>query len=80
MPAARANLTADDHPLLTASSLPPGRGEHRGDLVIRSRTARFGVTDQQGVWHAQDAPGVVVWDTGDWVAYGSEGPAKIKDY
>jgi site-specific DNA-cytosine methylase len=28
-------------PTPTASSLPPGRGEHRGDLVIRSRKERM---------------------------------------
>jgi hypothetical protein len=38
------------------------------------------VVDQQGVRHALNAPSVVVWDTGEWVEYGSEGPAKIKDY
>jgi hypothetical protein len=38
------------------------------------------VADQQGARHAVNAPSVVAWDTGEWVQYGSEGPAKIKDY
>lgn len=51
-----------------------------GPIVMLVEDGSVWVMDQQGVRHALDAPGVVVWDTGDWVAYGSEGPAKIKDY
>lgn len=38
------------------------------------------VMDQQGGRHELDAPGVVAWETGEWVAYGSDGPAAFKDY
>jgi len=38
------------------------------------------IANQQGVRHALNAPSVVVWDTGEWVEHGSEGPAEIKDY
>ena len=38
------------------------------------------ILDQRGVRQALRAPSVVIWDTGEWVEYGSEGPAKIVDY
>ena len=38
------------------------------------------VMDQQGTRHPLHAPGVVSWDTGEWVAYGSEGPSATRDY
>jgi hypothetical protein len=51
-----------------------------GPIVMLVEDGSVWVMDQQGARHALDSPGVVVWDTGDWVAYGSEGPAKVKDY
>jgi hypothetical protein len=70
-----------------------GNSEHHGDgswriegfraagpIVMSVEGGSIWVIDQQGARHALDSPAVVVWDTGDWVAYGSGGPAKVKDY
>lgn len=70
-----------------------GNFEHHGDsswwagefraaapIVMVIEDGTVWVMDQEGVRHALKAPSVVIWDTGDWVAYGSEGLGKSKDY
>lgn len=82
----------DDRIMLSFEASARGRGEYRrgGWRVVGFRVAAphvlvledgsLWVTDQEGVRHTLDAPTVVIWDTGEWVSYGSEGPAKFKDY
>lgn len=80
-----------DQIMLSFEANAHGRGEHRSDWqVLGYRAAApwmmvledgsLWVMDQEGVRHTLNAPSVVIWDTGEWVAYGSEGPAKYKDY
>ena len=83
----------DDQVMLTFEANGRGSSEHHGDgswriegfraaapVVMAIEDGSIWVVDQQGVRHAVTGPGVVVWDTGEWVEYGSEGPAKTKDY
>jgi hypothetical protein len=49
-------------------------------MVMAIEDGSVWVVNQEGVRRTLNAPSVVVWDTGEWVEYGSEGPAKIKDY
>ena len=49
-------------------------------VVMVVESGSVWVMDQQGVQHSVNAPGVVTWDTGEWVSYGSDGPATLKDY
>lgn len=70
-----------------------GSGEHHSDGVWRVEGFRAAAptvmviedgsvwaVDQQGVRRTLNAPSVVIWNTGEWVEYGSEAHAKIKDY
>jgi hypothetical protein len=68
-----------------------GSAEHHGiwqvegfraaaSVVVVVEGGSLWVLDQQGTRHELNAPGVVAWDTGEWVAYGSEGPVTFKDY
>jgi len=68
-----------------------GRAEHSGNwrvegfraaapVVMVVERGSLWVMDQQGTRHPLHAPGVVSWDTGEWVAYGSEGPSATRDY
>jgi hypothetical protein len=68
-----------------------GRVDHHGTwqvegfrasspIVMVLEEGSIWVTNQQGDRQTLGATGVVVWDTGDWVEYGSEVPARFKDY
>lgn len=81
----------DDRIVLSFEANAHGGGEHRSDWqVVAFRAAAptvmvledgsLWIMDQEGVRHTLNAPSVVSWDTGDWVAYGSEGRTKFKDY
>ena len=49
-------------------------------IVMVVESGSVWVPDQGGVRHTLNAPSVVAWQTGEWVAYGSDGPASIKEY
>ena len=77
--------------MLSFEASARGNAEHGADWqVIGFRAAApvvmvledgsLWVVDQNGVRRTLNAPAVTTWDTGEWVAYGAEGPAKFKDY
>jgi hypothetical protein len=51
-----------------------------GPVVMVIEHGSIWVADQHGVRQRLGAPGVVMWDTGDWVQYGSDGPTELKEY
>jgi hypothetical protein len=68
-----------------------GSAEHNGiwgtvgfraaaPVVMVVESGSVWVMDQQGDQQVVNAPGVMVWDTGEWVSYGSDGHATVKDY
>ena len=85
--------SCDDRVMLGFEAESRGSSEHHGGgswrvegfraaspIVMVVESGTVWIMDQRGVRHTLNAPSVVAWDMGEWVAYGSEGPAKIKDY
>jgi hypothetical protein len=51
-----------------------------GPVVMVIEEGSIWVLDQHGTQQELSAPGVVIWDTGEWVEYGSENPARTAYY
>jgi hypothetical protein len=49
-------------------------------VIIVVQDGSAWVMGQQGEVHTLKAPSVVGWDTGEWVAYGHDGPGEILDF
>ena len=66
------------HPTLAGGQVVGYRAPGPGVLVVQEGTGW--VMRQDGSRENIDAKSVVMWDTGDWVEYGSDGAFKTCDY